>query len=537
MENDHDKSFGKSRAALKKRKKQAKELAKSGENTGGNDESNSNTDFLPPNKQRKLQIFQRPRFDHPLLNDIEDQSVLDLLQLKDPEEATSYEKASLLLSKLVFPLHLNTFFTSHWEKQPFFASHYEEHIEKEKKGKLPVNANYLMGKFPGRKALRTLISSHLFRLGEDIQIEGVSLSEDEVHGNEIWTKYSDIHPMTLLQPQIHDDLLWQFCGALEFEFNSRVDCHVLLLPKHYDEETEPIIIEGDRFLIQMEGCSQWKVTTNGVTCPYPLQCGDVLYVPSSASILRGSGDEKMQSLVMILIINKRHNRLADLLSLVLPQAVAAAAQEVTENGHLARLGKALPSNTQQKLGIAASELDEDEVRVAVLKEVEKALANVTSLSMDMLDPAADQMTKNFIAERLPVFITSEEENRTSAGASDARIQPYTRLRMLRPGIATTVIEDGKVVLYHCMENSREMFGAPLNPLEFELDDGPCIEGLLKAYPEAVMVSDLEHPSEEVEDKLGVAEALFKEGFLVIDDELSNAPNDNNQEEDDSDDPF
>lgn len=135
-------------------------------------------------------------------------------------------------------------------------------------------------------------------------------------------------------------------------------------------------------------------------------------------------------------------------------------------------------------------------------------------------------------------MTSEEESRTSAGASNARILPYTRLRMLRPGIATAVIEDGKVVLYHCMENSREMFGAPLNPLEFELDDGPCIEGLLKAYPEGVMVSDLEHPSEEVEDKVGVAEALFKEGFLVIDDELSHVPNDSNQEEDDdSDDPF
>ena len=65
-----------------------------------------------------------------------------------------------------------------------------------------------------------------------------------------------------------------------------------------------------------------------------------------------------------------------------------------------------------------------------------------------------------------------------------------------------------------------MFGNPLNPLEFELDDGPAIEALLAAYPEGITVSELEHPSEELDDKIGVAQALYKEGFLVIADEVS-----------------
>jgi len=59
-----------------------------------------------------------------------------------------------------------------------------------------------------------------------------------------------------------------------------------------------------------------------------------------------------------------------------------------------------------------------------------------------------------------------------------------------------------------------------SPLEFELDDGPAIEMLLKAYPEGVMIQDLPHPSEELEDKVGIAQALFKEGFLLIVDETS-----------------
>ena len=67
------------------------------------------------------------------------------------------------------------------------------------------------------------------------------------------------------------------------------------------------------------------------------------------------------------------------------------------------------------------------------------------------------------------------------GAPDARLFSYTNLRMLRPGIARAIVEDNQVVVYHCMDNSREIFGTPLQPLEFELDDGPAIEALLGAY--------------------------------------------------------
>lgn len=68
--------------------------------------------------------------------------------------------------------------------------------------------------------------------------------------------------------------------------------------------------------------------------------------------------------------------------------------------------------------------------------------------------------------------------------------------------------------------SREIHGAPLNPLEFDLDDGPAIEAFLDAYPEGIVVSDVHHVSEELEDKLEIARALFKEGFLIIVDEAS-----------------
>jgi hypothetical protein len=89
---------------------------------------------------------------------------------------------------------------------------------------------------------------------------------------------------------------------------------------------------------------------------------------------------------------------------------------------------------------------------------------------------------------------------------------------------------------------RELFGSPLNPLEFELDDGPCIEKLLSSYPTSICVEHLPHPSEELEDKIGVVEALYKEGLLVVEDEISrgansNSNSENGSDEESDDDPF
>jgi hypothetical protein len=145
-----------------------------------------------------------------------------------------------------------------------------------------------------------------------------------------------------------------------------------------------------------------------------------------------------------------------------------------------------------------------------------------------------QNAKTFLADRLPIPLTPDEESRTAAGAPGALIYPYTLLRMIRPGVARCLVENGMVVVYHCMDNSRELHGAPLQPLEFELDDGPAIEALLAAYPEAILVSELPHPSEELEDKISLAQALYKEGFLLIHDDASKPEN---EEEEDNDDIF
>ena len=43
-----------------------------------------------------------------------------------------------------------------------------------------------------------------------------------------------------------------------------------------------------------------------------------------------------------------------------------------------------------------------------------------------------------------------------------------------------------------------------------------------------MVADLPHPSDEDEDKVGIAQALYKEGFLLIDDSLTDMAGDDEE---------
>ena len=65
-----------------------------------------------------------------------------------------------------------------------------------------------------------------------------------------------------------------------------------------------------------------------------------------------------------------------------------------------------------------------------------------------------QNAKAFLAARLPIPLTAEEESKSAAGAPGAIIYPYTLLRMIRPNVARCVVETGMVVVYHCMDNSR-----------------------------------------------------------------------------------
>ena len=138
----------------------------------------------------------------------------------------------------------------------------------------------------------------------------------------------------------------------------------------------------------------------------------------------------------------------------------------------------------------------------------------------MLDDDCDQMGKRFLSDRLPPALLYPERSLAKGRASDDprhdpsnKVWPNTLCRLVRPGIARLVVEDGRAVLYHCLDNSRVHQGTALSPMEFEVDDAPALEQLLTTVePHWIMVGDLLHG--DVEDKMGIAQALYDEGILA-----------------------
>ncbi|KAL7463862.1 hypothetical protein ACHAXS_004213 [Conticribra weissflogii] len=262
---------------------------------------------------------------------------------------------------------------------------------------------------------------------------------------------------------------------------------------------------------------------------------------------------------------------ADFLEILLPEALEAAAasdknislREGLPRNFLSYMGTMHqlddedngPEGLKQALeAVAKASNDEDgDIDEAVLAEVEvkqrirarqnyfkneakKRIMRVCKQAMSMLDDACDQIGKRFLSDRLPPALLEPELSLTkeasplSSSASKTlghphhdptkKIWPNTLCRLVRPNIARLVIEDSKVVLYHCLDNSRVYHGTPLSPMEFEIDDAPALEQLLTTVePHWIMVKDLIHG--DVEDKMEIAQALYDEGILAT--MLADAP--------------
>jgi lysine-specific demethylase/histidyl-hydroxylase NO66 len=146
----------------------------------------------------------------------------------------------------------------------------------------------------------------------------------------------------------------------------------------------------------------------------------------------------------------------------------------------------------------------------------KRIVRVSKEALSMLDAACDQIGKRFISDRLPPAFTATEMASTSESRTEngGKIFPNTLCRLARPGIARLALEEGKAVLYHCVDNSRVYQGNPLSPMEFEMDDAPALELLLTTVePRWIQVQDLIH--DDIEEKMEIAQALYDEGILSI----------------------
>jgi lysine-specific demethylase/histidyl-hydroxylase NO66 len=479
-------------------------------------------------------------------------------------------KSSLVLQKLIHPVSVKDFYNNYYQQVPFKC--------------IRNDHNYFM-KYFTKKTLDNIINDQLLYEDVNITVGSQLKKDDrggidvekEINRMTIWNRFNNAGgTIRLLTPQVYDDKTWKLLSILEHQFDCPVKAVVHVLPSisisessdnkskksngmtkevdndndidQHDDAKHACYDNYDAIIIQLEGFSSWRImnlnkkeqslpTTNSEsnisskdiasqwdtpTIDCKLSPGDTLYIPKGWLYYVENGGDAGQHAMFMKICFCESSNVSELLQLIVPQAMAVAVDSNID------LRKSLPRHYYKYIGVSASESNEEVVPSTVMRKREEIKRYVSCMMKmisdevdELIDPAADQLRKQFIMQRLPIPLSSFEESRSASTAPRATIYPFTQLRIIQPGIAIAVIEDGKVVLCHCMDNSRQVYGAPLKPLEFELDDGPAIEALLTAYPHSITVSDLDHPSEEMDDKIGIAEALYKEGILLICDEASN----------------
>lgn len=435
MDSDNEfteKRAGASRAVLKKRKKleKIKQKASSGQSIGY--ASDSDQDHLPASgsklkkaKREQANLFHRLdvlgdcSFTSPL------GSLSSILALQDPDEATCHQKAALVISKLTYPVSHADFYFTYWEVSPLLSEH--------------SGAEYFgAGFFPSKKTIRTLIKSHVWD-PETLKIrnqhnELIDFAES-IPGEDVTKKYlHQNHTLVLLQPQIHDDHIWQLLSCLEFEFNCRISCHI------YYSSIGPsavgsVDVDADCFVVQLDGSATFTTTVeaspgSAASRQYKLHPGSVLYLPATEQLsftpihAKDGKEQKQQTktaaapsapvtLFMVLTVTKTHTRIADLLHLSLSQAVYIPG-DVDEGRTSTRsvLLKSLPVHVQSTLGVSAHSDEDDEgvdadaeqesnavhgilskvgLERLIMQELEKAMQEVVKKALTIIHPAADQV--------------------------------------------------------------------------------------------------------------------------------------------------
>jgi hypothetical protein len=473
-------------------------------------------------------------------------SMKNILDLEDVIEVTTQQRASMLLSCMLV-VTSDEFYKSYWGCSPLYSeSPDSERFSKISNKKfidrtLQDHANVYNTDLSLMKFVECF---DIYAATDTTVIEGIPSSISSrvqqpytdgqaISAQQIWEMHSNGAVINLLCPQKYNDLIWKILSSLEHEFGTCVFSNILVVPGGSITITSARYNLFDSIILQSEGTSIVRLY-RPLTSEQRDNYGAVVFVPAELSqqpymtVTLSPGDSiycpfgwAFQqeftgiSCVQVHFTTNNGNSVGSILDLVVPQALALVSSSKASQ-------IPLPRDFFSIMGISRSEDDIEDAayvgRKRLLSSVESLLKTVVDKALDMMDAASDQHVKSFILQRLPPPLSSREEKRSATGVPDLKIFPFSKLRMVRPGIARAVVEDSMVVVYHCMDNARIAEETVVQPLEFDLDDGPAIEVLLNAYPEGVEVSEIPHPSEELDDKVSVAVALYKEGFLIVEDE-------------------
>ena len=476
---------------------------------------------------------------------------------------SSSQRATCLFTAIIDPIPLDEFYREYWEKKPLLVR---------AQGNTRRYQNLL-----SLQSIRKMTKDHKLYYGQDLNVTRYQKGKDgvkrrvtldrlpESNGEEavavdraeVWSNYDNGCTIRLLCPHKHADNIHALLSTLELELQCMVGANAYLTPPKSSQGFAPHYDDIEAFCLQLEGKKRWKVyepifklprvssedfTPEDLEGKTPvmditLEEGDLLYMPRGWIHQACTLQDDSQHSLHLTISAMQQWCWADLLEIVLPEALEnAAMNEASINlrqglprGFMDYMGAMYDEPNDEKLPDSlkkVAEEDEEKKLRGMLQEkfradAKKRIMKVAKTAYEMIDAACDQMAKRFMSDRQPFALTEEEKEKTCA-KEEKDLLPNTLCRLVRPGVARLLIEEEKAVVYHCGDNSREYHGKPLSPLEFEMDDGPAIEQLLTTIePHWIFVNDLFHDS--IEDKIAIAQSLYDEGILAVKTQDGEAP--------------
>lgn len=329
-----------------------------------------------------------------LLKDIEDTDKKNLLQA-----LTSEGRAACLFQAIIDPIPLKDFYKEYWEKKPLLV---RAKNRKRYDGLLSLESIKQLSK---NKALYYAQDLNVARYKKDangmkrrVTLDKLPTSEEDeetgvlVDKTELWSNYENGCTIRLLRPHKHEDSIQSLLSTLELELQCMVGANAYLTPPNSSQGFAPHYDDIEAFCLQLQGSKRWKVyeptlklprvssedfTTEDLEGMEPvmditLEKGDLLYMPRGwihqACTLKDENEHSLHLTVSAM----QQWAWADLLEMVMPEALEAAAS----NESSISLRQGLPRGFLDYMGAMYEEPDDSKLpesmkKIAEEQEIEK----------------------------------------------------------------------------------------------------------------------------------------------------------------------
>jgi hypothetical protein len=343
--------------------------------------------------------------------DLSNLEIIDILNIPLTSDITSGIRAQLLMNKLLSPLEYHQFQNQYQDKAIYHGSQRDP--------------NYYR-RFFSSNELKSMIQNHINCYITDIIL---SYTEGQVYENghemrhqKIFEYYQRGSCIRYLYPQKYSDNIWKLLSALEFGYDSALQCHANLLPpksKNFDGRE----INSIEFLLQIEGDVQCElelmsstksstdmkadklkssnehIKTRRNLMKVKLKQGDILYIPKGYKLYDSNTSATESSLYLhVFVDNGDVVNTSDLIQMLLSQILDPNITDSNEptsagNGGISYhlLNRILPRSMLTSMGVANSENTSDSLRTNFIQNMSDAFDYLKLKSLEILDAAVDQV--------------------------------------------------------------------------------------------------------------------------------------------------